>query len=49
MSNRLAEETSPYLLQHADNPVNWYPWSEQALTLAREQDKPIMLSIGYSA
>lgn len=49
MSNRLAEETSPYLLQHAENPVNWYPWSEQALTLAREQDKPIMLSIGYSA
>lgn len=49
MSNRLAEETSPYLLQHADNPVDWYPWSEQALTLARELDKPILLSIGYSA
>lgn len=47
--NKLAAETSPYLLQHADNPVEWYPWSEQALTLAREQDKPILLSIGYSA
>ena len=49
MSNRLAEETSPYLLQHADNPVHWYPWGEYALTLARELDKPILLSIGYSA
>ena len=49
MSNRLQSETSPYLLQHADNPVEWYPWGEQALTLAREQDKPILLSIGYSA
>ncbi len=49
MLNHLAEETSPYLLQHADNPVEWYPWSEQALTLARELDKPILLSIGYSA
>ena len=49
MANHLVEETSPYLLQHADNPVEWYPWGEQALTLAREQDKPILLSIGYSA
>ncbi len=49
MSNHLVEETSPYLLQHAENPVEWYPWGEQALALAREQDKPILLSIGYSA
>ena len=49
MSNRLALETSPYLLQHAENPVNWYPWGEEALTLARELDKPILLSVGYSA
>jgi uncharacterized protein YyaL (SSP411 family) len=47
--NALAQETSPYLLQHATNPVDWYPWGEQALTLAREQNKPILLSIGYSA
>jgi hypothetical protein len=47
--NRLAQETSPYLLQHADNPVDWHPWGEQALALAREQDKPILLSVGYSA
>ncbi|HKO88800.1 MAG TPA: thioredoxin domain-containing protein [Burkholderiales bacterium] len=47
--NRLAQETSPYLQQHADNPVDWYPWGEEALTLARELDKPILLSIGYSA
>jgi uncharacterized protein len=47
--NRLADETSPYLLQHADNPVNWYPWGEEALELAKTQDKPILLSIGYSA
>lgn len=47
--NRLQHETSPYLLQHADNPVEWYPWGEEALTLAKEQDKPILLSIGYSA
>jgi len=47
--NKLAQETSPYLLQHADNPVNWYPWGEQALTLAKELNKPILLSIGYSA
>ena len=49
MSNRLAGETSPYLLQHADNPVDWHPWGEHALTLAREQNRPILLSIGYSA
>jgi uncharacterized protein len=49
MPNRLAGETSPYLLQHADNPVDWQPWGEQALTQARETGKPILLSIGYSA
>lgn len=49
MPNRLANETSPYLLQHAENPVDWYPWGEEALTLARELDKPILLSVGYSA
>jgi len=48
-SNRLATETSPYLLQHADNPVAWYPWGEEALAQARKEDKPILLSIGYSA
>ncbi len=47
--NRLAEETSPYLQQHADNPVDWYPWGEEALNKARQEDKPILLSIGYSA
>ncbi len=47
--NRLAAETSPYLLQHADNPVDWYPWGEPALAAARHADKPILLSIGYSA
>jgi uncharacterized protein len=47
--NRLAAETSPYLLQHADNPVDWYPWGEQALLAAKRGDKPILLSIGYSA
>jgi len=49
MSNRLADETSPYLLQHRDNPVAWQPWDEQALAQAREQSRPILLSIGYSA
>ena len=49
MPNRLAHETSPYLQQHADNPVDWYPWGEEALRLAREQNKPILLSVGYSA
>ena len=47
--NRLAGETSPYLLQHADNPVDWYPWGEEALARAHEQDRPILLSIGYAA
>src|SRR5689334_9343502 len=47
--NRLAGETSPYLLQHAENPVDWYPWGEEALARAREEDKPILLSIGYAA
>jgi uncharacterized protein YyaL (SSP411 family) len=47
--NRLAYESSPYLLQHASNPVDWYPWGEEALAHARERDKPILLSIGYSA
>ena len=49
MPNRLAHETSPYLQQHADNPVDWYAWGEEALQAARAQDKPILLSIGYSA
>jgi uncharacterized protein len=49
MSNRLKNETSPYLLQHADNPVDWYAWGEEALQKAREEDKPIFLSIGYAA
>ena len=47
--NRLQNETSPYLLQHAANPVDWYPWGDEALTRARTEDKPILLSIGYSA
>lgn len=47
--NRLSQATSPYLLQHAANPVDWWPWCDEALQLAREQDKPILLSIGYSA
>jgi uncharacterized protein len=49
MPNRLAHETSPYLLQHKDNPVDWYAWGEEALARAREEDMPILLSIGYSA
>jgi uncharacterized protein YyaL (SSP411 family) len=49
VANRLANETSPYLLQHADNPVDWYPWGDEALARAREDDKAILLSIGYSA
>ncbi len=49
MTNHLAQENSPYLLQHADNPVEWYPWGEEALTRARTEDKPIFLSIGYAA
>ncbi len=49
MSNRLAKETSPYLLQHKDNPVEWYPWCDEAFERAKKEDKPIFLSIGYSA
>ena len=49
MPNRLSLETSPYLLQHKNNPVDWFPWSEEALTAAKVLDKPILLSIGYSA
>lgn len=49
MVNRLAKENSPYLLQHATNPVDWYPWSEEALRKARDENKPIFLSIGYSS
>ena len=49
MPNRLAQETSPYLLQHRDNPVDWYPWGSEALERARELDRPILLSVGYSA
>src|SRR6185312_1815629 len=48
-ANRLIHETSPYLRQHAHNPVHWYPWGDEALSLARAQDRPIFLSIGYSA
>ena len=48
-ANRLAQETSPYLRQHADNPVDWYPWGDEAFAAARERDVPILLSIGYSA
>ena len=47
--NRLAEETSPYLLQHADNPVDWFPWGDEAFARARADDKPVLLSVGYSA
>ncbi|MFW5895974.1 MAG: DUF255 domain-containing protein, partial [archaeon] len=47
--NRLDEAASPYLRQHADNPVNWQPWDEDALQAARERDVPIFLSVGYSA
>ena len=49
MANRLAGETSPYLLQHANNPVDWYPWGDEALARAHTEDKPILLSIGYAA
>ena len=49
MANRLAAETSPYLLQHKDNPVDWYAWGEEALARAKAEDKPILVSIGYSA
>ena len=46
--NRLIHEKSPYLLQHADNPVDWFPWGEEAFEKAKKEDKPIFLSIGYS-
>ena len=49
MTNRLAKETSPYLLQHADNPVDWYPWGDEAFEIARNAGKPVLLSVGYSA
>ena len=49
MSNRLAQETSPYLLQHAENPVDWHAWGEEAFAKAREEGKPLLISIGYSA
>ncbi|MGW1543389.1 thioredoxin domain-containing protein [Streptomyces sp. NPDC002309] len=49
MPNRLAHETSPYLLQHADNPVDWWPWSDEAFEEARGSDKPVLLSVGYSS
>jgi hypothetical protein len=49
MPNRLAAETSPYLRQHMDNPVDWYPWGEEALQRARAEDRPLLVSIGYSA
>ena len=49
MPNRLAHETSPYLLQHADNPVDWWPWSAEAFEEARRSGKPVLLSVGYSS
>src|ERR1044072_8540833 len=49
MPNRLAHETSPYLLQHADNPVDWWPWSAEAFEEARKTNKPVLLSVGYSS
>jgi uncharacterized protein YyaL (SSP411 family) len=49
MANRLARSTSPYLQQHADNPVDWYPWGDEAFAAARERDVPVFLSVGYSA
>src|ERR1700743_2937352 len=48
-TNRLAKEKSPYLLQHQHNPVDWYPWGDEALQRAKSEDKPILLSVGYSA
>ena len=48
MPNRLSQEKSPYLLQHAENPVDWYPWGEEAFLKAKEEDKPVFLSIGYA-
>src|ERR687893_1463596 len=49
VANRLARETSPYLLQHAENPVDWYPWGDDAFARAREEDRAVLVSIGYSA
>ena len=49
MPNRLASETSPYLLQHAGNPVDWYPWGDEAFSLARSSGRPVLVSIGYAA
>ncbi|MSW60726.1 MAG: DUF255 domain-containing protein, partial [Actinobacteria bacterium] len=49
MTNRLASATSPYLRQHADNPVEWHPWGEEAFQIAQERDVPILLSVGYSS
>ena len=49
MGNRLADETSPYLLQHKDNPVHWYAWGEPALAAAQGEGRPILLSVGYAA
>ena len=49
MRNALSGETSPYLLQHKDNPVHWQPWSQEALAAAKRDDKPILISIGYAA
>src|SRR5438093_2981382 len=49
MANRLADATSPYLLQHADNPVHWWEWSEEAFADARRRDVPVLLSVGYAA
>ena len=49
MSNRLSEESSPYLLQHKENPVDWYPWGSEAMEAARQTDRPIFLSVGYAA
>ena len=49
MTNRLATESSPYLRQHANNPVQWYPWSDEAFRRARDENRPILLSVGYAA
>jgi len=49
MPNRLGHENSPYLLQHAENPVDWFPWGDEAIEIAENEDKPIFLSIGYAA
>lgn len=48
MANRLSKEKSPYLMQHGGNPVDWYPWCEEAFQKAQQEDKPVFLSIGYS-